>query len=206
MVLGSSPSGPTIHPETPSHYTRQSLSRVAFAVRFGNARTIRCALAQSILRQSCQAAEATSRDTWCASISTCDGDMERVRGIEPPSSGWEPGALPLSYTRPDQTHRGRTSPPEGTYIPSGVLGCKLVLRQATRRKSARLSPAAMFHAAMRPIIGRQSLPPTPSTRHDISGTCELPCPVDFAGDHPRWGHWLRSCLATPTPNHHSEAC
>ena len=25
--------------------------------------------------------------------------MERVRGIEPPSPGWKPGALPLSYTR-----------------------------------------------------------------------------------------------------------
>ena len=27
------------------------------------------------------------------------GEMERVRGIEPPSSAWEAAALPLSYTR-----------------------------------------------------------------------------------------------------------
>ena len=26
--------------------------------------------------------------------------MERVKGIEPSSDGWEPSALPLSYTRP----------------------------------------------------------------------------------------------------------
>ncbi len=26
-------------------------------------------------------------------------ELERVKGIEPSSSGWEPGALPLSYTR-----------------------------------------------------------------------------------------------------------
>jgi hypothetical protein len=26
--------------------------------------------------------------------------MERVKGIEPSSTGWKPGTLPLSYTRP----------------------------------------------------------------------------------------------------------
>jgi hypothetical protein len=33
-------------------------------------------------------------------ISRTDVDMERVKGIEPSSLGWEPRALPLSYTRP----------------------------------------------------------------------------------------------------------
>jgi hypothetical protein len=30
-----------------------------------------------------------------------EDEMERVKGIEPSSSGWEPEALPLSYTRLD---------------------------------------------------------------------------------------------------------
>lgn len=34
-------------------------------------------------------------------------EVERVRGIEPPSFGWEPKALPLSYTRPDRIRKSK---------------------------------------------------------------------------------------------------
>src|SRR2546430_2504873 len=33
--------------------------------------------------------------------------MERVRGIEPPSSAWKAAALPLSYTRKPRTKKGQ---------------------------------------------------------------------------------------------------
>ena len=46
--------------------------------------------------------------------------MERVKGIEPSSLGWEPRALPLSYTRPDESPIGEVRIPEaGWYIPCG---------------------------------------------------------------------------------------
>eukprot|EP01012_Entosiphon_sulcatum_P008997 TRINITY_DN14964_c0_g1_i1.p1 TRINITY_DN14964_c0_g1~~TRINITY_DN14964_c0_g1_i1.p1 ORF type:complete len:161 (+),score=6.86 TRINITY_DN14964_c0_g1_i1:273-755(+) len=148
-------------------------------MRVCNLRTTRFALAQSMLRQSCQAAEATSHaDTARASISTSDGDMERVTGIEPASLGWEPRALPLSYTRPDRKPiEDARLPLRGYCIPSGAIGCKLVLRQATCRKSAQLSLAAMFHAAMRSIIDRHSLTPTSFTCYVVNDSCEPPCPT-----------------------------
>ena len=36
-----------------------------------------------------------------------NGELERVRGIEPPSSAWKAVALPLSYTRPSRSRRGQ---------------------------------------------------------------------------------------------------
>ena len=46
--------------------------------------------------------------------------MERVKGIEPSSLGWEPRALPLSYTRADENPIGEARIPEPEwYIPHG---------------------------------------------------------------------------------------
>jgi hypothetical protein len=42
-----------------------------------------------------------------------------VKGIEPSSLGWEPRALPLSYTRADESPIGEVRIPGGWYIPHG---------------------------------------------------------------------------------------
>src|SRR5690606_7250365 len=46
-------------------------------------------------------------------------EVERAKGIEPSSSGWEPEALPLSYARPRSRRNGR---PRGDASPRGG-GC-----------------------------------------------------------------------------------
>src|SRR5690606_944970 len=52
-------------------------------------------------------------------------DLERVRGIEPPSPAWKAGALPLSYTRtPPDTLRARR--------PYGARGAKVEYSTALR--------------------------------------------------------------------------
>lgn len=45
--------------------------------------------------------------------------VERVMGIEPTLSGWEPGVLPLNYTRPFPKGRRNTPLREYYIIPAG---------------------------------------------------------------------------------------
>jgi hypothetical protein len=47
--------------------------------------------------------------------------MERVKGIEPSSDGWEPSALPLSYTRPDWEPIGAVRIPEGGMVQTPLV-------------------------------------------------------------------------------------
>jgi hypothetical protein len=54
--------------------------------------------------------------------------MERVKGIEPSSSGWEPEALPLSYTRPIGNPIGDVPIPRRGIVPSplGLDNCETI--------------------------------------------------------------------------------
>ena len=82
--------------------------------------------------------------------------MERVKGIEPSSLGWEPRALPLSYTRPvlGEPHRRRTFSRRGIVHPApGVGQLRAPRRATTRRKSARLRVGQSWQAPSEPITG-----------------------------------------------------
>src|SRR5215213_10357299 len=60
--------------------------------------------------------------------------LERVRGIEPPSSAWKAVALPLSYTRlnPDifRFLTGSASPSKLTFLPRGPQAAFAFIRPA----------------------------------------------------------------------------
>ena len=67
--------------------------------------------------------------------------MERVKGIEPSSFGWEPKALPLSYTRDASLNTRR---------------CRRT--QATRRQTAAQIPCQMSGMAIERYIGKIKSP------------------------------------------------
>src|SRR5690606_20819243 len=74
-------------------------------------------------------------------------DLERVRGIEPPSPAWKAGALPLSYTRtPPDTLRARR--------PYGARGAKVEYSTALRGLQeglGRVWPPGLQSGRWRPI-------------------------------------------------------
>ncbi len=70
--------------------------------------------------------------------------MERVKGIEPSLSGWEPGVLPLNYTRSVPGRKDALTPRgDSTSSPPGAID-RPVLRQITRWKSARFRVRAFL--------------------------------------------------------------
>lgn len=92
-------------------------------------------------------------------------------GIEPTSPGWEPGALPLSYTRStfgDCLH----FPPEGD-LSSPLRGVDYGVCLATGHHAevCVLSDGAIVSAPIRPVTGRPSLSPHSSTRYAIESPC-----------------------------------
>lgn len=86
--------------------------------------------------------------------------LERVKGVEPSSPGWKPGALPLSYTRlaPDQGIEPCSEVLETSLLPErpmyGVTdGTRTRIAGDTTQHASRCTTVTMSRAA------------TPSSRH-----------------------------------------
>ena len=99
-----------------------------------------------------------------------------MKGIEPSSSGWEPDALPLSYTRLTLRDFRTDHPLRGMDHPSQGVDYRPVERQATKWKSAPFRVGAIISSPIRPITGRHSLFPLSSAHCGIVGLCRPPSP------------------------------
>jgi hypothetical protein len=92
--------------------------------------------------------------------------MERVKGIEPSSLGWEPRALPLSYTRRERLPRRRTHARNGIIHRLPAIGQSRAIhrwasihisrRQIPRQSSARRRAGRPHAALAASILARRT--------------------------------------------------
>ena len=83
-------------------------------------------------------------------------EVERVKGIEPSSLGWEPRALPLSYTRADDEPRRRGTHPKRDGTSPSVTGQSRTREHAHPEGPGDYIDGSAFEAAVgRELVERE---------------------------------------------------